>query len=119
MNKTRKMLTIILVLVFIVICFNYTHVLGLSTTIDTTQKNEMTTSKAAVNNIWGSLKLILQIVSVSMVIASGIRYMFASADQKADIKKSLGILVIGCILVFGTTIVIDFIIDVSKEVFVY
>ena len=44
--------------------------------------------------------------------------MLASADQKADIKKSLGILVIGCAIVFGATIVIQFITTIAGQIFV-
>ena len=42
--------------------------------------------------------------------------MFASADQKADIKKSMGILAIGAALVFGATFIIDFIVKVTGQI---
>ena len=42
--------------------------------------------------------------------------MFASADQKADIKKSMGILAVGAILVFGSTFILNLLMSVTKEV---
>ena len=41
--------------------------------------------------------------------------MFASADQKADIKKSIGILIIGAVLVFGAGVIIQVINNISSE----
>ena len=70
----------------------------------------------AVSKAWNTIKLILQIAAVGAVVFAGVRYMFASADQKADIKKSMGILAIGAALVFGATIIIDFITKITGEV---
>ena len=58
---------------------------------------------------WGSIKLILQVAAITAVLACGVRYMIASADQKADIKKSLAAVIIGSAIVFGTTLIIDFV----------
>ena len=63
----------------------------------------------AARNIWETVATIVQLLSVAAVVFAGVRYMFASADQKADIKKSMGILAIGAILVFGSTIIIKLI----------
>ena len=70
----------------------------------------------SVKTIWGTVTLIVQILAMAAVVFAGLRYMFASADQKADIKKGLGMLAIGAILVFATTTVINFIVNASKEI---
>ena len=44
------------------------------------------------------------------------RYMFASANDKADIKKQLIILVLGAVLVFGATSLLKVIMAVTNEV---
>ena len=59
---------------------------------------------------------IVQILAVAAVVFAGVRYMFASADQKADIKKSMGILAIGAVLVFGATVVLSFIQNATNQV---
>ena len=60
----------------------------------------------AVGGVWATVITVVQIVAVAAVVFAGLRYMFASADQKADIKKSMGTLAIGAVLVFGATLVI-------------
>jgi len=66
---------------------------------------------------WGSIKLILQVAAIAAILLCGLKYMFASPDQKADIKKSLGVVVLGSAIVFGTTLVIDFVQAVSGDLF--
>lgn len=41
--------------------------------------------------------------------------MFASADQKADIKKGLMMLALGSVLVFAASTVVKFIVNVGKD----
>lgn len=69
------------------------------------------------NKAWGSIKLILQVAALSAVLFAGVRYMMASADQKADIKKSMVPLVIGAVIVFGTTILIEFVQEAAGSLF--
>lgn len=116
MSKITKILICVSFVMFIAIVITSvfaTTGLGTNVSMPTDSSggsiNTMTGAETAVNKIWGSVKLILQVVSLAIVLGSGVRYMMASADQKADIKKSLGILVIGAVIVFGTTLVIDFI----------
>jgi type IV secretory pathway VirB2 component (pilin) len=71
--------------------------------------------KTTLDKIWGSVSLILKIAAVGGVIFAGVRYMFAYADQKADLKKSLAPLVIGIIIVFGATTLVDFIVGVFTK----
>ncbi len=70
----------------------------------------------AANNAWAAVRLILQILAVAAIVFAGVRYMFASADQKADIKKSMIILVIGAIFVFGASIIVDFIVQATQSI---
>ncbi len=67
-------------------------------------------------NIWQTVIVVIQVLAVAAVVFAGLRYMFASADQKADIKKQLIILVIGAVLVFGASTVLGIISNVTKEV---
>ena len=67
-------------------------------------------------NVWGTAVTIIQILAVAAVVFAGIRYMFASANDKADIKKQMVILVIGAVLVFGATFVLRIISDASTKI---
>ena len=65
----------------------------------------------SVNKIWGVVLTVLQVCAIGALVFAGVRYMFASADQKADLKKSMPALVIGIILVFSASTVIKFIVN--------
>lgn len=68
------------------------------------------------NKVWGTITLVAQIAAFAAIIFAGIRYMFASADAKADIKKQTVILVVGAILVFGASTVVSILMSVLGEI---
>ena len=70
----------------------------------------------SVKKVWGTIILILQVASVSAFVFAGVRYMFASADSRAEIKNSMIFLVIGSIIVFASSTVIGFIVSSAKEI---
>ena len=72
-------------------------------------------TKAAAS-IWQTIATVIQILAIAAVVFAGLRYMFASADQKADIKKSMGVLAIGAVLVFGATLVLKLIAGAANSV---
>ena len=39
--------------------------------------------------VWATVVTIVQIASVAAVVFAGLRYLFSSADQRADIKQGL------------------------------
>lgn len=67
-------------------------------------------------NIWSTISVVIYTLAIGAVVVAGLRYMFASADQKADIKKSTGILIIGAILVFGATFVLNLVKGILLDV---
>ena len=70
----------------------------------------------AAGKVWATAINIVQILAVASVVFAGVRYMLASADQKADIKRSLGTLAIGAILVFCASTVIKFVVNSANQV---
>ncbi len=69
-----------------------------------------------IRRISGTVTYILQVLSVIAVIYTGVRYMFAGADKKADMKKSTIYIIFGLILVFAFTTFINFVIDIQQQV---
>ena len=74
-----------------------------------------TNATNAVQSIWKTVLLILQILAVAAIVIAGVRYMFASADAKADIKKQTITLVVGAVLVFGASGIINMITSISND----
>ena len=81
----------------------------------TVTANKTGNTVATVSRVWGVILTVLQVAAIAAVVFAGVRYMFASADSKADIKKQMIWLVIGAILVFGASTVIGFLTGTFKE----
>ena len=71
---------------------------------------------ASIKKVWGTVLLILQVLSVAAIVIAGIRYMFASADGKADIKKQTIGLMVGAVLVFGASSIIGLITNITSDI---
>ncbi|MNP37092.1 hypothetical protein D3C76_1305190 [compost metagenome] len=66
-------------------------------------------------NLWTTFSLVAQILAIFAIVIAGVRYMFASADQKADIKKQTIILVLGAVLVFSAIPIAEFVAKAANE----
>ena len=121
MKKSKKIiLRLIPVLLLVVVVLN-SSVFGFNSFTnenlqDLGEEGDAGVVGTAANNAWAAVRLILQILAVAAIVFAGVRYMFASADQKADIKKSMVILVIGAVFVFGASIIIDFIVQATGSI---
>ena len=116
MNKKVMALRIITT-VFMLVLFVVTPVFAdIPVNFPTADPNGIGTINTSAQKVWGTVVTIVQILAFAAVVFAGLRYMFASADQKADIKKGLTLLVIGAVLVFGTTLVIQFVVNAVDEV---
>ncbi len=84
-------------------------------TADNSSSGYQTVSKVT-STAWGTFALVAQFLSVAAVVFAGLRYMLASADTKADIKKQMIILVLGAALVFGASTIIQIVGKTAVEV---
>ena len=121
MKKFNKIMTVLMLVVAVFAFVAPVFASGTSAIIDTnitdySGGDTISSANKAVSKAWNTIRLILQIAAIAAVVFAGVRYMFASADQKADIKKSMGILAIGAALVFGATFIIDFIVTLTEQV---
>ncbi len=122
MNNSYKILFKIMAIVFIgiIIANNVSIVFAddLSNFNDTgfnTGTESVEKIDTAVLKIWKTVVTILQIASVAAVIITGLKYMFASSEKKADIKSmSLGFIV-GAVIVFGSSYVVSFVINAVQD----
>ena len=116
MNKNiiYKIIPVVIVLLVIV-----TNVFGFGDGFDPSVVpggDDVDEIKAPVQKIWGTISLILQACAVGGIILTGIRYMFAGPDAKADMKKTLPLLIIGMVIVFASTYVIEFVVNIVEEI---
>lgn len=123
MKKSKKIfLRVLPVLMVFMVMFTIAGNFLLAAEPISTDFNKMAGGNASTKldntakNIWASVTLILQILAVAAIVFAGVRYMFASADAKADIKKQMIILVLGAVLVFAASTIINIIVKVTNEV---
>ncbi len=114
----KFMLRIIpVVLVALVVISNSVFALDITQTFN--QANQQSHSQTAtnfINGVWGTVLTVLQILAVAAIVFAGVKYMFAGADEKANIKNGMLVLAIGAILVFGASTVVRLLIDTVEDV---
>lgn len=59
-----------------------------------------------ISKVYGSFMLICKILGVAGIMVNGVRYMYASSNDKAKIKQSLIFVVIGTIFIFAADVII-------------
>ncbi|MBO5476517.1 MAG: hypothetical protein J6A15_02035 [Clostridia bacterium] len=67
------------------------------------------------NNVLGIIITVMQMLSVFGIVFCGIKYMYAGADQKAQLKKGLAGLAIGCIIVFSGATISKYVLDIFSD----
>lgn len=105
-GKTIKIISALMIAMMMIASLS-TIVLG-ADYLDPSQVKPVDTDAAGkVQNIAGQILSIVQIVAISvaviMLIVLAIKYISASPEGKADIKKSATLYVVGAVLLFGAT----------------
>lgn len=99
MNKSK---------VFIVILITVSIICILSNTVFAGDWNAIYTRSSALDNevgiITDALKYVGAACAVIMLVYMGIRFVLASPDGQADLKKELPLWLIGCALLFSTSL---------------
>ena len=121
MKKSKKILLAIIPVVLVLLVVS-TNVFAVSDMFNMDSLNNAvsggsasTNATNAVQGVWKTVLLILQILAVAAIVIAGVRYMFASADTKADIKTQTITLVVGAVLVFGASGIINMITSISND----
>ncbi|MDD2627641.1 MAG: TrbC/VirB2 family protein [Clostridia bacterium] len=112
-----KHLAVIMIfsIIFLATPYMYATGTGIGTSIPSggTASGNLT---GAANKIWNTVAYIVQFLAIGAIVFAGVRYMFASADQKADIKKQTIVLVVGAILVFAAIPILKFVDSVITDI---
>lgn len=104
--KNKKMMKVIsFVTILLMVMMMVTPVFAdmTNTEFNGAQSNATNTVTTAINTILGVVQVVAAGVAVIMLIVLAIKYISASPEGKADIKKSAAQYVVGAILLFGAT----------------
>lgn len=80
------------------------------------EPDKNSTLVGTVNKVWGVVLTILQVAAIATIVFCGVKYMFASAENKAELKKTLPTLAVGAILVFGASTVVQFLTGAFEDI---
>lgn len=69
----------------------------------------------ATENLWGDFSIIIQVIAISVIVFTGLRYMFADSGSRADIKVQTVLLMLGAIFVFAAVPITKLIVNVVKD----
>lgn len=126
MKKKIIISIVIILLVNLVICFN-NIALGVSSIEDLiedpTMQNVSTPDDSesgivsGINGVIGLLQFVGSGISIIVVTILGMKYILASPADKADVKKSIMPIIIGCVLLFGAVNLVSAIMSFSDGIF--
>ena len=111
-KKMTKIVTVLLIVATLLSAFSM--VFGVEIPGGTTGGYEGTGLSATVGNIIGIVQFLCYAAAVILVML-GIKFMTASPDGKAEVKKSAVIYVVGAILVFATGLLLNLIKNVANS----
>ena len=119
MKKTSK-LKILSTLIIIMVVIGFISPVFASGDIDQSFTFSSTATatdlESKLGNVWGIVSMKANFIAVVMVVVAGIRYMFASADQKAEFKQSMAGIIAGIAFAFAAGSIVSLIISISDTI---
>ena len=68
--------------------------------------------------IYGIVQIVAMTVAIIMLIIIGIKYVSAAPEGKAELKKKAIIYIVGAMLLFGATAIVELLKNISQETLV-
>lgn len=121
MKKISLILTFVMIISLFIGATNLYATTGGLNTVITGMQNASTINAEdassnvakAINDVIGLLQITGTGISVIVVTMLGIKYLIASPSEKADTKKMIMPILIGCILLFGAVNLVAIVADFS------
>lgn len=67
-------------------------------------------------NAWATISMVVMVFALGCIVVTGLRYMLASSDRKADIKQSSAYIIIGCVFIFAAMPIINIVTKTGGEI---
>jgi len=118
MKKSVKIITALVIVVALLITLSNT-VLGMDGVIANIAKGDDTVSTGKIQEMGASIVTIMQtvgiVVAVVILLVLGIKYMMGSAEEKAEYKKTMIPYVVGAILIFASTTIVNIVYQLANS----
>ena len=120
----KKVVSILILLLVASLFFSTTHVfagvdeiIGTMTEASDVKSEDLNSGIAkSINDVIGLLQIAGTGNALIVVTILGIKYMLASPSEKADTKKQILPILIGCVLVFGAVTLVSAMTDLAATV---
>lgn len=118
MKRIAKILTVLIIIATIATMLSAVFAEGAADVLGQLKGNTgaATAVTKTANNIIGIVQVICYAVAVIMLVYLGVKFIIASPEAKADIKKSAIMYVIGAIIVFAAGTLLGVISNLSTNV---
>lgn len=118
MKKQVKIISMVLIVLFVMMSLS-TVVFGLTDKISSIGAGSSSAATGKVEELGGKVVSILQVIGIVVAIVVllilGIKYMMGSAEEKAEYKKTMIPYVIGAILLFAATTIVNMVYNVAQS----
>ena len=118
MKRIAKILTVLIIIATIATMLSAVFAEGAADVLGKLKGNTgaATAVTKTANNIIGIVQVICYAAAVIMLVILGVKFIIASPEAKADIKKSAIMYVIGAIIVFAAGALLGVILNLSTTV---
>ena len=115
-NRMIKIVCMILLIILFLNCFmnkvfaSAETIIGYYNRSDTTDDGGGSTEvRTIIGRIISMVQIFGMFIAVVMLMSLGIKYMYASPGEKAQIKQGLTVYVIGAVVMFGSAVILEII----------
>lgn len=118
-NKTVKIISAIMLVMMVL--FSMSNLVLAASTLDINIEGQQSQASDKVNEaanvILGIVQVVAVAVAVIMLVVLAIKYISASPEGKADIKKSATLYIVGAVLLFAATGILEILKQFSVSIF--
>ena len=117
-KKLSKIVTVLLIVATILSAASMVFAASVNIPEGSSSGYQSTGLNSTVSNIIGIVQFICYAAAVVLIVMLGVKFMTASPDGKAEIKKSAVIYVVGAVLVFAAGALLQLVRNVAGNVIV-
>lgn len=118
--KLKKCFVLILSIVLLISIINTTSLASVEEVISAMEGVNTPAENSKVQGVMNTVIGLIQIagtgIALVMVTILGIKYLMASPGEKADVKKQIMPMLIGCVLLFGAVTLMSAVYEFSQTV---
>lgn len=113
-KKIMKIVSVLLIIATVLSAVNMVFGISDLGTMPQPGTGGVTTIQNPVQNVMGIVQYICYAAAVILLVILGVKFMAASPEGKAEIKKSAIIYIVGAILVFAAGVILGIISNLGK-----